>query len=191
MKRVEAAREAIGPEVTLMADANCACDRKTAMEFVRELEKYDVYWFEEPLPIHDFEGYRELVESSEVKIATGENYYTVADFETLLEHGGASVLNVDVAICAGYDAAREIARLAERNGLVIAPHGCQELQLPLAAGLSNGIFLEYYPQEVDPLRAEMFEPRLVLEEDGFVRVPDRPGIGYELNMELLNRYRVG
>ena len=101
------------------------------------------------------------------------------------------MLNVDVAICAGYDAAREIARLAERNGLTIVPHGCQELQLPLAAGLSNGIFLEYYPQEVDPLRAEMFEPRLVLGEDGFVRVPDRPGIGYELNMDLLNRYRVG
>ena len=126
-----------------------------------------------------------------MKIATGENYYTVADFETLLEHRGASVLNVDVAICTGYDAAREIAQLAERNGLVIAPHGCQELQLPLAAGMPNGLFLEYYPQEVDPLRAEMFEPRLVLEEDGFVRVPDRPGIGYELNMDLLNRYRVG
>ena len=81
--------------------------------------------------------------------------------------------------------------MAERNGLKIAPHGCQELQLPLVAGVPNGEFLEYYPQEVDPLRSEMFEPQLVLEEDGFVRVPDRPGIGYELNMELLNRYRVG
>jgi len=191
MKRVEAAREAIGPEITLMVDANCACDRKTAMEFVRELEKYDVYWFEEPLPIHDFEGYRELAENSHIKIATGENYYTVADFETLLAHSGASVLNVDVAICAGYDVAREIAQMAERNGLKIAPHGCQELQLPLVAGVPNGEFLEYYPQEVDPLRSEMFEPQLVLEEDGFVRVPNRPGIGYELNMELLNRYRVG
>ena len=74
--------------------------------------------------------------------------------------------------------------------MTIAPHGCQELQLPLAAGVSHGEFLEYYPTEVDPLRSEMFYPKLQPDEDGYVTVPDRPGIGFDLNMDLLNRYRV-
>ena len=81
--------------------------------------------------------------------------------------------------------------LALEQGVSIAPHGCQELQLPLAASIAHGEFLEYYPVAVDPLRAEMFMPRMEPDRDGFVTVPDRPGVGYELNMELLNRYKVG
>ena len=95
-----------------------------------------------------------------------------------------------MAICPGYDVARDVALLAQDRGLTIAPHGCQELQLPLVAGLPNGEFLEYYPTEVDPLRSEIFQPQLLPDKDGYVDVPDRPGIGFDLNMELLERYRV-
>ena len=186
-----AAREAIGDNASLLVDANCALDLSTAMEFARLLPEHDVYWFEEPLPIHDYEGHRRLAEMSSVKIATGENGYHLAHFRTLLDHNGASVLNVDATICPGYDVAKDIADLAAERGVTIAPHGCQELQLPLAAGVAHGEFLEYYPSAVDPLRDEMFEPKLRPDSDGYVTVPDRPGIGYELNMELLDHYRVG
>jgi L-alanine-DL-glutamate epimerase-like enolase superfamily enzyme len=189
--RIEAAREAIGPDNVLMVDANCACDLETATRFVEAMDEFDVFWFEEPITIHDFKGHRRLVENSRIRIATGENYYTLADFETLLDYNGAAVLNVDATICPGYDIAIDVAKIAEQKGVDIAPHGCQELQLPLAAGVSNGIFLEYYPPEVDPLRGEMFLPQLTLDKDGFVTVPDTPGIGYVLNMDLLSRYRVG
>lgn len=191
MKRVEAARKAIGQDITLMVDANSACDLPTALNFVKELENYNVYWFEEPIAIHNFKGHKLLNGSSNVKIATGENYYTLADFETLLDNNGASILNVDATICPGYDIALDVAKMAEERGIKIAPHGCQELQLPLVAGVSNGEFLEYYPPEVDPLRGDLFFPKLNLDSDGFVTVPDSPGIGYELNMDLLSRYRVG
>ncbi len=190
IKRVEAARDAIGTDVTLMVDANCAFDVETALRFARELEEYDIYWFEEPITIHDFEGHRRLAETSKMHIATGENYYTFADFEVLLAHQGASILNVDATICPGYDIALDIAEMARGKGISIAPHGCQELQLPLVAGVSNGIFLEYYPPEVDPLRGDLFIPRLELDNDGYVSVPDTPGIGFELNMDLLSQYRV-
>ena len=98
---------------------------------------------------------------------------------------------MDVSIVPGYDVAKDIADLAAERGVSIAPHGCQELQLPLAAAIPHGEFLEIYPVAVDPLRAEMFQPLLKPDDDGYVTVPDRPGIGYELNMELLNRYKVG
>ena len=190
MRRVEAARGAVGDKVTLMVDANCALDLKTSLEFAGLLPDYDVYWFEEPLPIHDYEDHGRLAKASTVKIATGENGYHLAHFKTLLAHGGASVLNVDVTICPGYDVAKDVSDLAAEHGVSIAPHGCQELQLPLAAGVPHGEFLEYYPVAVDPLRSEMFQPILKPDDDGFVTVPDRPGIGFELNMELLSRYRM-
>ena len=157
MLRVEAARKAIGDDVTLMVDANCALDLKTSLEFARLLAEYDVYRFEEPLPIHDYEDHGKLAEASTVKIATGENGYHLAHFKALLDRKGASILNVDVTICPGYDVAMDVAELAADRGVSIAPHGCQELQLPLAAGISHGEFLEYYPVAVDPLRAEMFQ----------------------------------
>ena len=191
MRRVEACRSAIGEDVILMVDANCALDLETSLEFARLLPQYNVYWFEEPLPIHQYKEHGQLAEISKVKIATGENGYHLAHFETLLDHKGASVLNVDVTICPGYDVSLDVAYLAAERGVSIAPHGCQELQLPLAAGVAHGEFLEYYPVAVDPLRSEMFNPLLRPDADGFVTVPDRPGIGFELNMDLLDRYRVG
>ena len=190
MKRVEASRKAIGDDATLMVDANCALDLDTALEFAKLLPEYNVYWFEEPLPIHDYEGHSKLREASSIKIATGENGYHLAHFKTLLDHKGADILNVDVTICPGYDVAKDVVDLAAERGISIAPHGCQELQLPLAASVLHSEFLEYYPVEVDPLRSEIFEPLLKPDIDGFVTVPDRPGIGYELNMDFLKKYQV-
>ncbi|RPG67381.1 MAG: mandelate racemase/muconate lactonizing enzyme family protein [Flavobacteriaceae bacterium TMED121] len=190
MKRIEAARNAIGPDIDLLVDANCAFDLSTALAYAREMENYNIYWFEEPLAIHDFKAHKTLNASTSLMIATGENYYTLADFETLIENNGASMLNVDATICPGYDVALKVAKLAQKKGLKIAPHGCQELQLPLVAAVSNGELLEYYPPEVDELRKELFYPKLTLDSDGYVTVPNSPGIGFDLNMDLLNRYRV-
>ena len=161
------------------------------MEFSDELEKFGVYWFEEPMPIHRYKEHGTLKAASSVKIATGENGYHLSHFETLMDNHGADILNVDVTICPGYDVAKDVTDLALERGVSVAPHGCQELQLPLAAAIPHGEFLEYYPVAVDPLRADMFLPRMVPDDDGYVTVPDRPGIGFELNMEVLNKYRVG
>ena len=190
MKRIEAARNAIGPNIDLLVDANCAFDLNTAIEYAKEMENYNIYWFEEPLAIHDFKAHKTLNASTSLMIAAGENYYTLADFETLIENNGASMLNVDATICPGYDVALKVAKLAQKKGLKIAPHGCQELQLPLVAAVSNGELLEYYPPEVDELRKELFHPKLKIDSDGYVTVPDSPGIGFDLNMDLLNRFKV-
>jgi L-alanine-DL-glutamate epimerase-like enolase superfamily enzyme len=150
MRRVEAARKAVGDDVTLMVDANCALDLATSLEFADQLKEFGVYWFEEPMPIHQYREHGTLVSASDVKIATGENGYHLAHFETLLEHKGADILNVDVTICPGYDVAKDVTDLAAKYGVSIAPHGCQELQLPLAAAIPHGEFLEYYPVRGGP-----------------------------------------
>ena len=190
MKRIEAARNAIGPNIDLLVDANCAFDLNTAIEYAKEMENYDIYWFEEPLAIHDFKAHKTLNSSTSLMISAGENYYTLADFETLIENNGVGMLNVDATICPGYDVALKVAKLAQKKGLKIAPHGCQELQLPLVAAVSNGELLEYYPPEVDELRKELFHPKLKIDSDGYVTVPDSPGIGFDVNMDLLNRFKI-
>ena len=90
MKRVEASRDAVGPDVALMVDANCALDLETSLRFASALEEYDVYWFEEPMPIHDYDGHRRPRRGHEhFKVATGENGFdTTAHFRTLLDHNG-------------------------------------------------------------------------------------------------------
>ena len=142
------------------------------------------------MPIHDYEEHGTLAKASNIKIATGENGYHLSHFKALMDHKGASILNVDVTICPGYDVAKDVVDLAAEYDVSVAPHGCQELQLPLAASVPHGEFLEYYPVAVDPLRAEMFNPILKPDMDGYVTVPESPGIGFELNMDLLGRYRV-
>ena len=85
LMRVEAVRKAIGDNVVLMVDANCALDLNQSLDFANELEKFGVYWFEEPMPIHFYKQHGVLRKHSNVKIATGENGYHFAHFETLLD----------------------------------------------------------------------------------------------------------
>ena len=190
MERVEAARKAIGDDIDLMVDANCALDVDAAIKFAKALEQYNVFWFEEPLPIFDYDGHEKLAKETTVSIATGENGYNVPHFKNLLDQNGASFINVDATICPGYDVAADISNLAKERGAKIAPHGCQEIQIHLAAGMENHSVLESYPVEVDPLRAEIFQPLMKPDKDGLVTVPTTPGLGYSLNMDLLERYRV-
>ena len=72
----------------------------------------------------------------------------------------------------------QVVEEASTAGKLIAPHGAQELQIHVAASRDNGLMLEYYPPAVDPLRGKMFLPQMILEGDGYVTVPSRPGIGF-------------
>ena len=110
-----------------MVDANCALNLKQALEFAKELEAYDIFWFEEPLNIYDYEGHRILSESTEIEIATGENGYTKEHFQNLITNNAASIFNVDVTICGGYDIGLEISKMAENNKILIGPHGVCEI----------------------------------------------------------------
>ena len=127
----------------------------------------------------------------DVLIATGENGYGVHHFQTLIDYQGADVFNIDVAILAGYEPALAVVEESASHGKLIAPHGAQELQVHIAAARQNGLMLEYYPPAVDPLRGEIFLPQMSLEKDGYVTVPERPGIGFEPNMPLLEAHRIG
>lgn len=193
IKRIEAVRETVGADITVMVDANCALSIETAGAYLPALQANDLFWFEEPIHSHDYRGHkalREMAKDYGIRIATGENGYGLPYFQTLIDYGGADVFNLDVAILPGYDPAMQVVEEALRAKKLIAPHGAQELQIHVAASRDNGLMLEYYPPAVDPLRGEMFLPPMVLELDGYVTVPSRPGIGFAPNLALLKYHQV-
>lgn len=190
VERVRVVREAIGPDVKLMVDANNAYVAYQAVEIARKMEPYDVFWFEEPVAPDDYEGHARVAQASSIPVATGENEYTRYGFRDLIQHGSASILNADAQILGGITEFMNVASLAAAHDLHIAPHGAQEVHIHLVAAIPNGLILEYYRETVNPLHGQIFKESLTLDEDGCVSVPQTPGLGMEPNWEVLEPYRV-
>lgn len=191
VERVKVVRQAIGPDVKLLVDANCAYRYYQAIQFAERIEEFDIYWFEEPVAPDDYEGHRRLAESTTIPIATGENEYTRYGFRDLIAHGAAAILNADAKVLGGVTEFMKVAALAQAHDLDIAPHGSQDIHIHLVSAISNGLILEFYRDTVDPLWGKMYHTTLRLNDDGTVSPPDEPGIGVDPNYEVLRPYRIG
>jgi L-alanine-DL-glutamate epimerase-like enolase superfamily enzyme len=190
-KRVKAVREAIGPDVKLLLDANCAYRYYEAIQFAKLVEEYEPFWFEEPVAPDDYEGLRKLADKTIIPIATGENEYTRYGFRDLIQQKAVPILNADACILGGITEFMKVAALAQAYDLDIAPHGTQDVHVHLVAAISNGLIVEFYPaSHFGPLAEEMYIKPLELNNDGTVSPPESPGLGLELNFEPLAPYRV-
>jgi len=188
--RVRVCREAIGPNIKLMVDANNAYRHYEAIEFARKVEKYDPFWFEEPVEPDDYIGQREITRATSVPIAAGENEYTRYGFRDMINHRAVDILQPDALILGGITEFMKVVALAQANDLDIAPHGSQQVHIHLVAAISNGLILEYYRDSTDPMYGQIWEHDLEI-KDGQVYAPDRPGLGLEPKWENLEPFRVG
>lgn len=192
-KRVAASREAIGPNIELMVDANCAFkDVDTCTAYAKAFEPHGVFWFEEPFRPDAFDLHRAFRESTSIPIATGENVSTVPHFRELIDQGSVQMVNADVAILTGgYDGGMDIWNLAKEAGCHLAPHGCQELQCHyVAAADPDGGRLEIYPPALDPERDKIFPTPFTLDGHGMATIPDAPGIGLLPDRDALRPHQV-
>ena len=189
VERVRVVREAIGPDAKLMVDANCAYRYYEAINIARKMEPYDIFWFEEPVNPDDYRGHKLITEATTIPIATGENEYTRYGFRDLIESRSAAILQPDALVMGGITEFMKVAAMAQSHDLPLASHGTQDVHIHLMTAIPNGLILEYYSTSTDPLRAEMLVDNLQV-EDGYVRPPDKPGLGIEPNEEVLGRYRV-
>ena len=190
VERVRVVREAVGPDVKLMIDANCAYRYYEAIEIARKVEPYDVFWFEEPVNPDDYEGHKLISRATTVPIATGENEYTRYGFRDLIKDRSVAILQPDALITGGITEFMKIAALAQAHDLPVAPHGNQDVHVHLVAAIPNGLTVEYYRATTDPMWGKMFNQTLML-DNGALHPPDRPGHGIELNEEALTPYRTG
>jgi len=186
-ERVKVVREAIGPDVQLMVDANNAYSALDAITIARRLEKYEPFWFEEPVHAEDYAGLAKVQANTAIPIATGENEYTRYGFRDLIECGGADILQPDANVLGGITEFRHIASMASAYRLPLAPHGSSLLHVHLVSAFSNGLIVEHVITEGSG-KGGMFTNRLQLDEDGMVSPPDAPGLGLQLNEEYLKEH---
>ena len=189
IERVRTVRDAVGPDVKVMVDANNAYRHYEAIEFARKAEKYDIFWFEEPVEPDDYIGQREITRATGVPVAAGENEYTRYGFRDMINHRAVDILQPDALILGGITDFMKVAALAQANDLDIAPHGNQYIHIHLVAAIPNGLTLEYYRDSVDPMHGKIYMDELEL-KDGRVYAPNRPGLGIEINEKALAEYRV-
>ncbi len=197
VRTVRAVRDAVGPDVEVMLDANGAYDAGTAVRVGRQLEELDVAWLEEPVPADDLDGYAHIRRSVRVPLAAGETEFGLFGFRDLIARGCIDVLQPEVARIGGITAARRLWALAHAHNLPYAPHtgfsgGIAHLaSLHLAAAAPNFYTYEYMGTQYvqNPLR-EIFTQPFPVPERGQIALPQGPGLGLELDPDALRRYAV-
>jgi D-galactarolactone cycloisomerase len=204
---VEAAREAAGDEMRLMVDANqgwriegfgpsVRWDLARAKQAAKAFEDYDVFWLEEPLDQYDLAGYRALRDSTTVAIAGGEMLSDLGLFKLGIDAGAYDYVQPDVTFCGGITIARKVAALAEAASVGFAPHTWTNglgllANLHVLAASPTGAMLEFPwdpPGWVPEARDAMLQQPLHVGPDGYVEIPEKPGLGAELDMEAVKAH---
>lgn len=206
---VEAVRRAVGDRMEIMCDANQAApypgphpapawDFRRAYETAVELERLGCAWLEEPLRIRDFGSLRRLRERVAIPIAGGESHHGLHEFQHLLDEEIYDILQPDAQNSDGLAQLRKIAAAAELRHKQFIPHNGASgigiaVHLHLSASIPNAPWLEFM---YDPpnLSVQAFQsiisPALTIDKDGCVPLPQAPGLGIELDHDLVNRHRV-
>src|SRR3954463_16742904 len=198
-----AVREAIGPDIALMVDANHAYDATAAILLGRMIEPHDIGWFEEPVPPEDLAGYRDVKAALSIPIAGGECEFTRFGFRDLLVSRAVDIVQPDTCAAGGLSECKKIADMAEAFGVRYNPH-VWGTGIAIAASLQLlAILPTHTPTSLAPLEPLLEFDRTehpirqsllvqpIEHAKGIVRVPDGPGLGIEIDRKALARFAVG
>ncbi len=186
--RVKAAREAIGPEVELMLDANNAWhDLPTAMRYMERFELYDPYWIEEPFFPDDIDNHARLAKLTRVMVATGEIGTGHWHFKEILDKGAAQILQTDALVCGGVSEWKKIAATAASYGVTVCPHWFHDLHAHLVAATPNARYVEFFPDDQVLNFRRLIDTQLTAKE-GRLLLPETSGLGFGFDEKALARY---
>ena len=205
VKRVAALRETIGPDIKLMVDANQAYNATSAIRIGSRLADLDILWFEEPVNAQDIEGYLQVKSALPMAIAGGENLRTRYEFSHFLSRRAYDIAQPDVINVGGVTEMRNVAMTANTQGIQVNPHVWGS-PVMIAASLHVASTIPPCPPSGDPepyvqepvmefdrtpsriregLMAEPFD-----QKDGFLAVPDGPGLGVEIDEKAVRQLSV-
>jgi D-galactarolactone cycloisomerase len=189
-----------GRGVTLMVDTNHAYGVGDAVRLGRALAPYGLRWYEEPVAPEHVAGYREVRSRCTMPIAGGENEHTLYGFRDFLAAGAVDIAQPDIGSVGGFTACRHVVALAQAHGVQVNPHvwgsavaQAASLQLIAAVPVAHhSVFADEpifeYDRSSHPFRQSLVaEP--IVQRDGWLEVPTRPGLGVEIVREVLERYR--
>jgi len=187
-QRVQAVREAIGPEIRLMVDVNGSWDVDTAIQQLKTWQPHQVYWLEEPVAPDNIKGYaRVRARSGDTYIAGGEQHAGTAEFQMLIDSGGIDIAQPNAALTGGITDFLRIHAYASGQSVPVSPWNLQQIHIHLAAGLPNIQWIEYFMADNALLE---FQGKLikgsaleeVVQEDGvYLKAPTAPGLGIEVD----------
>jgi len=184
VRRVEAVREAVGPDVRIMVDINECWSQTQARRGGRALQDAGIAWLEDPVHHLDVAGLADLRRELQAPIAAGEHIYHLDGFRTLLEARAVDVVILDLARVGGVTPWRKIAAIAQAHRVPVCGHVVPEIQVHLLASVPNGHMVEYVPRSAGILTTM---PRI---EQGELVAPSGPGLGLELDDAAVRRHRV-
>ena len=198
---IKAIREAIGDDMVLMVDANHAYNASEAIRLAREMEKYKIFWFEEPVPPEDIDGYIEVKQKSNILIAGGECEYTRYGFRELITRRAVDILQPDLCAVGGFTEMMKIVAMASAWNVPLIPH-VWGTNVGLAASLQFFAALPHFPErrypadpffEYDrsphPLRDGVTQEKFVM-KDSYLDIPSRPGLGVTLDMDFVKKHAI-
>lgn len=191
LRAVQAVRDAVGPGVRLMVDGSMRYSPATALRMAGELRLLNAFWFEEPFPPEELDRFAELRSKVKVPIAAGENEFALQGFRELASSGAVDILQPDCSRSGGITECHRIGVLAGVQGLRVATHTWGDAvalvaNMHLIASLSNGITVEV-DRTGNPFVDELLEEPLTV-RDGEIALPTGPGLGIELNEDLVSSY---
>jgi L-alanine-DL-glutamate epimerase-like enolase superfamily enzyme len=203
---VRAVRDAVGDSMELMVDANqgwrvdlfddVRWDFKRALRTARAYEEFDLTWLEEPLDQHDYAGYARLRAATTTPLAGGEMLSDLHGFRDHLVHGGLDFVQPDTTFSGGIWTSRKIAAMAEAFDVGFAPHTWTSglglaANLQVIASVPNGGWCEFPcdpPGWVPEARDFMLTEPITIDPDGWITLPDRPGLGVDLDIERIEAH---
>ncbi|MEM2094125.1 MAG: galactonate dehydratase [Candidatus Bathyarchaeia archaeon] len=188
---VRTVREAVGEKVDICVDVHGRLTPSEAIILGKELEKYRLLFYEDPTVQDSPSAVAQVARGTSIPIATGERLHTIYEFRELLELRAVSMVRPDLCLAGGLTQCKKIAALAEAYQVGVVPHNplspiSTAACVQLDACIPNFIIQEYTGEDRPP-KNELVKATLKL-ENGYLTVPNTPGIGVELNEDALNRY---
>lgn len=189
---IRAVRDVIGPDRDLLVDAHSNFDLERGLALLRDLEPLELFWLEETA--RDFSILSQISQAAPMQTAGGESLFGVAEFFEYVKQDPVDIAMPDIKYCGGALELKKIAALCEAAGMDIAPHGPASpignmAAAHVSATLPNFSILEYSHGDA-PWRHELVDPPESLSPGGMLSIPDAPGLGYKLNMNVVNQQRV-
>jgi galactonate dehydratase len=185
-------RDAVGREVDLCIEIHRRLSPAEAIVLARGIEEFHPYFYEDPILPDNFDAMALVAQNIHIPIATGERLHTIHEFQALLRRGAVQYVRPDVCLAGGISHSKKIAALAEAHNVGVVPHNplspvSTAACIQLAACIPNFALQEYPLGENVPPKSEIVKSTLTL-ENGFLIIPDAPGIGVELAEDAAERH---
>ena len=177
VRRIRMAMDMAGKERRVMVDANQVFNKNEALRRGRVYQSMGVFWYEEPLPPHEMDGYALLAQELDMRIATGENLYTKHQFLDLITRKGVDVVQPDNRRAGGVTEWMEIAAIADAFGLEVASHGGGSANMNMLCAMPNALYMETGGAQ-----------KMV---NGEVLAPEQPGMSTEVPKSQIEKFKIG